>query len=55
MLSALDSAPRSTAILEIPAPVPEEPAAPDDQDLLREAGDFIGRHVLEQDAILFEG
>jgi hypothetical protein len=57
MISTPESAPGSTAILEIPAPapVPDRPASQDDQDLLREAGDFIARHVLEQDAILFEG
>ena len=57
MISTPESAPRSTAMLEIPAraPVLELPEPQDDQDLLREAGDFIARHVLEQDAIFFEG
>jgi hypothetical protein len=57
MISAPESALGSTAILEIPASasVPDRPAPQDDQDLLQEAGDFIARHVLEQDAIFFEG
>jgi len=55
MISALESVPESTAILEIPAPVPERPAPQIDQELLEEAGDFIARHVLEQDAKFFEG
>jgi hypothetical protein len=57
MIATPESAPGSTAILELPAPapMPERPAPQDDQDVLREAGDFIARHVLEQDAILFDG
>jgi hypothetical protein len=57
MISVPESSPGSTAILEVsaPAPVPERPEPQDDQDLMREAGDFIARHVLEQDAIFFDG
>ncbi|MBI3667644.1 MAG: hypothetical protein HY236_15685 [Acidobacteria bacterium] len=38
---------------------PPEPASsetpPDEQDQDKEIGDFITRHVLEKDAVFFEG
>ena len=45
---------------EIPEPVPNptsEPKPPEgkDEEMEKEAGDFIARHVLEKDAVFFEG
>lgn len=41
------------------ANAPAEPAPPDtsasEQDAEQEMGDFIARHVLEKDAVFFEG
>ena len=37
-----------------PSPEPNPPAAKD-EEMEQEAGDFITRHVLEKDAVFFEG